>query len=219
LVIASGYTGSSYTWTVPYSLKPDGYEFEVDDGVSADYSPRIQYPQPTVSSTATSSRATITSSTEVPNTTTSTGPSGANKPSISTSSSPTPTPTTDGSGLSTAAKAGIGAGAGVAGLAILGALACLLYRRARANKSQEHGASTINTFDPSERTNVPDLATPPTSTLKPDWPGGQPSGGDIIGTPSNRAELASWQSQNEYQRGAAELSSETYHGSPVTSTR
>ncbi|KAM7208192.1 hypothetical protein V8F20_001472 [Naviculisporaceae sp. PSN 640] len=96
MVIASGLSGTKYTWTPPQTLNTDGYELYIEDGVSVDYSPRFQYPAPPDPTTLT------TPSQPTPTTfVTETSPPPA------TTSSSTATAASETEGLSTGAKSGI----------------------------------------------------------------------------------------------------------------
>lgn len=46
MVIATGLSGTKYTWTPPRTLKADGYELQIEDGVGVDYSARFEFPAP-----------------------------------------------------------------------------------------------------------------------------------------------------------------------------
>ncbi|KAK3311975.1 hypothetical protein B0H66DRAFT_596139 [Apodospora peruviana] len=137
-VIASGLSGTQYTWTPPILLEADGYELQIEDGVSTDYSPRFQFPAPPPPSGSTSSTSTSTT----------TSPTSSATATNTTIAMPTLTAASGGGagGLSTAAKAGIGAGIGAGVLLLLGLFGYCMFRIGRRQQTQRNrkGAGSGN---------------------------------------------------------------------------
>ncbi|KAK3320467.1 hypothetical protein B0T19DRAFT_429672 [Cercophora scortea] len=154
LIIKELAEGNSYMWTPPTTLKKDGYELVIQDGVSTDWSQRFQYPAPSIassttdSSSATSSATTFSTTTAPPTailTTTATATVTTDTAANATATgTPTPTaiPTTD-TGLSAGAKAGLGVGITLGVLALIGLAGFFFYRR-RAAASRRNNAAAAS---------------------------------------------------------------------------
>ncbi|KAM7206031.1 hypothetical protein V8F33_000861 [Rhypophila sp. PSN 637] len=136
MVIASGLSGTKYTWTPPQALKTDGYELMIEDGVSNDYSPRFQYPAPPEPSTVFTPTPTAQTTFATSQTVSVTTSSPASTTTASSSSSDAASQT---EGLSTGAKIGIAVGASILGLVLLALLGWFIY-----NKGKKAGSGNQN---------------------------------------------------------------------------
>ncbi|KAK3683283.1 hypothetical protein B0T22DRAFT_430507 [Podospora appendiculata] len=154
LIVTNMAPGKSYMWTPPTTLKKDGYELVIQDGVSTDWSQRFQYPAPSIESSTTDSLSTTSSTTFSTTTapptailtTTATATittDTAASPTTTGTQTPTALPTTD-TGLTAGAKAGLGVGVTLAVLALIGLAFFLFHRRSKKASNKRNAAASLD---------------------------------------------------------------------------